>query len=307
MYNLYADSLADLAQRSQLFEQHMEPLLQKLERFAAMGNVPATLPEITEYIQVCRWPFRKLEYSFVLETLLRYLQPGMRFLDAGSGVTPLAHVIAQHGVHAEACDGNEREMKELIQLQPEKIYGTPVTYSVQDLTRMQFPDASFDAISCVSVLEHIPSPYDQVALRELQRILRPGGVLILTVDFTPAIKNKAGRLGYYLGRTVHLVHSGRLIEVVRGVQRKVEAQQSVSQGAAHHARSANQCLEVAHLEHDLLPLLLGQELPSTVGYSSDLRSLSVAHAARFWRLGKHDSHAEVRSVLPAAIAIHKHA
>ena len=52
---------------------------------------------------------------------------------------------------------------------------------VSDITRIPEPDASFDAIMCVEVLEHVPYPVD--ALRELVRLLKPGGLLIVTAPF----------------------------------------------------------------------------------------------------------------------------
>lgn len=41
------------------------------------------------------------------------------------------------------------------------------------------PDQSFDAVICCDVLEHVPN--DLAAMREIHRILRPGGSAILTV------------------------------------------------------------------------------------------------------------------------------
>jgi SAM-dependent methyltransferase len=46
-----------------------------------------------------------------------------------------------------------------------------------DLTRIDMPNASFDAIVCSHVLEHIPD--DGKAMREMCRILKPGGWAIL--------------------------------------------------------------------------------------------------------------------------------
>lgn len=43
------------------------------------------------------------------------------------------------------------------------------------------PDNTFDSIFCCSVLEHMPRPW--TAFPELLRVLRPGGVLILSVPF----------------------------------------------------------------------------------------------------------------------------
>jgi SAM-dependent methyltransferase len=42
-----------------------------------------------------------------------------------------------------------------------------------------FPDASFDFVFCIEVLEHVPRPFD--ALTEIRRVLRPSGVLVLSV------------------------------------------------------------------------------------------------------------------------------
>ena len=43
------------------------------------------------------------------------------------------------------------------------------------------PDVSFDAIMCIEVLEQLPSPVD--VLKGLSRLLKPNGILILTVPF----------------------------------------------------------------------------------------------------------------------------
>jgi ubiquinone/menaquinone biosynthesis C-methylase UbiE len=48
---------------------------------------------------------------------------------------------------------------------------------VGDVTALDEPDASFDAIFVLGVLHHVPTWRD--ALRELARTLRPGGVLVL--------------------------------------------------------------------------------------------------------------------------------
>lgn len=42
-----------------------------------------------------------------------------------------------------------------------------------------FPDQSFDHVFCIEVLEHVHNPWD--ALSEIHRVLRPNGVLVLSV------------------------------------------------------------------------------------------------------------------------------
>lgn len=48
-----------------------------------------------------------------------------------------------------------------------------------------FRDGAFGTIFSISVIEHIPGEGDTAAMRELVRLLRPGGRLILTVPFAP--------------------------------------------------------------------------------------------------------------------------
>lgn len=60
---------------------------------------------------------------------------------------------------------------------------TPYEYGeidvVSDIWNIPLPNESFDAVLCTEVLEHVPYPIETV--KELSRLLRPGGQLILTV------------------------------------------------------------------------------------------------------------------------------
>jgi SAM-dependent methyltransferase len=44
---------------------------------------------------------------------------------------------------------------------------------------LPFPDASFDCVTCIEVLEHVPEADRKAALAEMSRVLRPGARLIL--------------------------------------------------------------------------------------------------------------------------------
>ena len=52
---------------------------------------------------------------------------------------------------------------------------------ISDITEIPVDDESFDAILCSEVFEHIPDAV--AALNEFTRILRPGGILIITAPF----------------------------------------------------------------------------------------------------------------------------
>jgi SAM-dependent methyltransferase len=49
----------------------------------------------------------------------------------------------------------------------------------EDLTQMSFPDGTFDLVYCSHVLEHIKD--DLAAIREVRRVLAPGGIAVLPV------------------------------------------------------------------------------------------------------------------------------
>jgi SAM-dependent methyltransferase len=53
--------------------------------------------------------------------------------------------------------------------------------AVQDARSLTYADNSFDVVYSVSVVEHIPNAGDSQALREMVRVARPGGQVIVTV------------------------------------------------------------------------------------------------------------------------------
>ena len=56
---------------------------------------------------------------------------------------------------------------------------------------LPYPEASFDLVTCTEVIEHLE--HYRAALREMARVLRPGGVLVIT---TPNVLNLRSRLRY---------------------------------------------------------------------------------------------------------------
>jgi ubiquinone/menaquinone biosynthesis C-methylase UbiE len=52
---------------------------------------------------------------------------------------------------------------------------------VSDILNIPVDDASFDAILCTEVIEHVPDAVR--AISEFERILKPGGILLLTASF----------------------------------------------------------------------------------------------------------------------------
>lgn len=73
---------------------------------------------------------------------------------------------------------------------PSSNYGIYNCNCHQDIQCMTFDDASFDAVICLEVLEHVRDPFQ--AVKEIKRVMRGGGVLLLTVPFLAQYHGKGG-------------------------------------------------------------------------------------------------------------------
>ena len=52
-------------------------------------------------------------------------------------------------------------------------------FGVSNINQMPFNDGAYDSVICSEVLEHVPSPEESI--KELIRVLKPGGILALSV------------------------------------------------------------------------------------------------------------------------------
>jgi SAM-dependent methyltransferase len=101
-----------------------------------------------------------------------------RILDAGCGNGRYTRFLLRHASPAAlitAFDLSQRMLKRARR----RLHSARVTQVAADLTRLPYPDAFFDAAVCGWVLEHLPDP--RPGLRELARVLQPGGKLLLLV------------------------------------------------------------------------------------------------------------------------------
>jgi SAM-dependent methyltransferase len=123
--------------------------------------------------------------QYWLQKTLSTLPSGLRILDAGAGELK-NRVYCQHleYMSQDFCQYHGAGAHPDEGLQPEK-WDTSLIDLVSDITAIPAPDASFDALLCSEVLEHVPDP--SKALDEFTRLLRPGGILILTAPFSSSV------------------------------------------------------------------------------------------------------------------------
>jgi len=127
------------------------------------------------------WLFGGADYSRAVEYPLtaRLLQArrGERLLDVGSGRRgEFASLARRAGLEVTAIDERDDVGADAAD--------RSLTFQRADARKLPFEEASFDRITAISTIEHIPEG-DDLAMAELARVLRPGGRLVVTVPFNP--------------------------------------------------------------------------------------------------------------------------
>jgi SAM-dependent methyltransferase len=87
----------------------------------------------------------------------------------------------------------------------------PIMYEPGDITKTRFEDDTFDAVSCLSVVEHGVDL--RAYFREMARILKPGGVLVTSTDYFDTPTDTRGLSAY--GVPIHIFTRSEIEDAVR--------------------------------------------------------------------------------------------
>jgi 2-polyprenyl-3-methyl-5-hydroxy-6-metoxy-1,4-benzoquinol methylase len=104
---------------------------------------------------------------------------GGEVLDAGCGVGYGTAHLAAAAAHVLGCDIDP----EPIAYAQERYAAPNVEFRVGDLRSLELADASFDAVTCFEVIEHLRE--QEQFVDELARVLRPDGVLVISTPNAP--------------------------------------------------------------------------------------------------------------------------
>jgi len=159
------------------------------------------------------------------------LQPGMRLLDVGCGAGRHSVEAVRRGADVIALDLSHDDLCKAIQGVEDFGHADvphPGSFAAVrgDARNIPFDDATFDRVIASEVMEHIED--DEAALDELVRVLRPGGIIAVTVPrWLPE------RVCWALSREYHEVPGGH-VRIYRGHLLRAKLRRAGLEPAAEH-------------------------------------------------------------------------
>lgn len=123
---------------------------------------------------------RFIEYPWILQKLVS--GKGKLLLDVGCTGSLLDHELLARGYSVVGLDINDHTMRSNFE-----------TFIQTNILNTRLPSEKFDVIVCISVIEHIGlnvysqnlllNDGDLLAIKEIERLLKPGGVFVLTLPY----------------------------------------------------------------------------------------------------------------------------
>lgn len=116
----------------------------------------------------------------------------LRLLDCGCGTGANLELLARHG-RAFGFDLSFRGLEFARQHGVTRV-------ARASIGAMPFPDAAFDIVASFDVLYSVPDEIEAAAARELARVVKPGGAVIVTVAAFESLRGGHGALGQEVRR-----------------------------------------------------------------------------------------------------------
>jgi len=141
------------------------------ESMDASGFAPVLHPQAPAWFNqvIDNLQFRAIRRALAIAAIPR----GARFLDVGCGTGRWVRRYMELGFSPVGVDAT------LGMLRIARSRRTDVPLAVGLAQSLPFSDSVFDCLSDITVVQHIPYDYQSAALREMVRVLKPGGRMIL--------------------------------------------------------------------------------------------------------------------------------
>jgi 2-polyprenyl-3-methyl-5-hydroxy-6-metoxy-1,4-benzoquinol methylase len=142
----------------ELFKSKGTPEMFLEQRKEDWDDFAKNLPEMAEYL-------KNGAEKHVLEVGCGLVSP-LEFADSKAEITAIDPLV---GAYQDTID----------------LMGRPVRYLGQSGEAIAFDGETFDAVTCLNVLDHTPNPDTMVA--EIRRVLKTGGKLFFEINYDPAL------------------------------------------------------------------------------------------------------------------------
>lgn len=103
------------------------------------------------------FPIRQCVHRDMYEQVLRFVEPGMRVLDAGCGEGTLSALMASKGAEVVGVDLSVPNLQTANELWADQVHTGRLTFIQADAEQLPFNDRSFDLVVSNHVLEHLPN------------------------------------------------------------------------------------------------------------------------------------------------------
>lgn len=127
--------------------------------------------------------------SFVVNETKKYLPKGSKIIEGGCGIGDKVYSLKKAGYDVLGVDFAEKTVNFLKQ-------NTDLNIELGDITHLHYPDASFDGYWSLGVIEHFIEGVD-APVKEISRVLKPGGYLFLTVPSMSSLRKMKSRFNMY--------------------------------------------------------------------------------------------------------------
>jgi ubiquinone/menaquinone biosynthesis C-methylase UbiE len=159
-------------------EPRKDELKENAKQLFTRGELGQYWNDLYDTVDNCR-DFHFVQRLEIVSTLIaaRFAR-NSKLLDLGCGAGVLTERLVASGFDVDAVD-IAPDMLEFSRQRLSKYDRSKYRLAQAECSKLPFPDAAFDVVACIGVFGYMEDV--DAAIREIKRVLRPGGTLILSI------------------------------------------------------------------------------------------------------------------------------
>jgi 2-polyprenyl-6-hydroxyphenyl methylase/3-demethylubiquinone-9 3-methyltransferase len=151
-----------------------------------------------QWEQRYRKPAFRMREQVLLKSLHGWNLAGTLWLDAGCGTGALSRWLAARGCCVLGVDASQEMVGEANQSAQSQNFSERLDFvRITSVAHLALDDGAVDGVLCSSVLEYVPDP--SACLAEFSRVLKPGGLLVVSVPNRDSLVRRMQLACHYFG------------------------------------------------------------------------------------------------------------